>query len=110
MLDVYGTNHDPDSWEDPYQFNPDRFKNWSGSAFSFIPQGVGDHYVDHRCPGELIAIELMRSLVEFFVNRIDYTVPKQNLSLDMSRLPAAPRDQMKITNVRRVHLYTEQFV
>lgn len=110
MLDVYGTNHDPREWHEPFKFNPDRFKDWHGNPYSFIPQGVGDHYNDHRCPGELITIELMRSTLEFFVNRIEYDVPKQNLVIDMSRLPAAPKSHFKISNVRRIQLYTEHFV
>jgi fatty-acid peroxygenase len=110
LLDVYGTNHDPRDWHEPFKFNPDRFKDWHGNPYSFIPQGVGDHYNDHRCPGELLAIELMRSVVEYFVNRIYYTVPKQNLVIDMSRLPAAPKSHFKISHVRRIHLYPEHFV
>lgn len=110
MLDIYGTNHDEDFWDMPYRFNPDRYKDWNGDLYSFIPQGVGDHYVDHRCPGELITIELMRLMVEFFVHRIEFQVPHQNLRIDMSRLPAAPKSELKITNVRRIQIYSEQFV
>jgi fatty-acid peroxygenase len=107
LLDIYGTNHDERDWYRPMEFHPDRFKVWNGSLYNFIPQGVGDHYVDHRCPGELITIELMRSLVEFFSYRISYHVPKQNLTLSMARLPAAPRSLMKINKVNRLTLYVE---
>lgn len=110
MLDVYGTNHDADAWSEPYEFNPDRFKHWNGDPYSYIPQGVGDHFTHHRCPGEVITIELMRTVTEFFVNRIDYDVPTQNLRLDLSRLPAAPREELRIKNVRRLPLYSEHFM
>ncbi len=52
LLDLYGTNHDPRVWEEPRVFRPERFRDWDGSAFDFIPQGGGDHYLDHRCAGE----------------------------------------------------------
>jgi fatty-acid peroxygenase len=41
LLDIYGTDRDPSLWEKPDEFNPDRFIDWKGNAFVFIPQGVG---------------------------------------------------------------------
>jgi fatty-acid peroxygenase len=52
ILDLYGTNHDTRLWEDPSKFQPERFRQWDGSAFDFIPQGGGEYYTGHRCPGE----------------------------------------------------------
>ena len=49
LLDLYGTNHDPEIWENPDVFSPDRFAEWEGSPFSFIPQGGGDYFMGHRC-------------------------------------------------------------
>ncbi|SIE95158.1 Fatty-acid peroxygenase [Mycobacteroides abscessus subsp. abscessus] len=37
LLDIYGTNHDPLLWEEPYEFRPERFGNWDGSLFDLIP-------------------------------------------------------------------------
>ena len=53
ILDLYGTNHDPRAWSSPEVFEPDRFKAWDGSPYSFIPQGPGDHYAhtDARASG-----------------------------------------------------------
>jgi fatty-acid peroxygenase len=79
LLDLHGTNQDPRTWEKPEEFEPDRFRRWDGSAFNFIPQGGGDHYVDHRCPGEWIAIELMKLAADFFTRRMSYEVPEQDL-------------------------------
>ena len=39
ILDLYGTNHDARLWERPEEFSPERFRQWNGSAFNFIPQG-----------------------------------------------------------------------
>jgi len=49
LLDIYGTNHDSKLWLNPYEFNPERFNNWTGNPFTFMPQGGGDCNQGHRC-------------------------------------------------------------
>lgn len=100
LLDLHGTNHDPRSWEGPDVFEPERFREWDGSAFNFVPQGGGDHHTGHRCPGEWIAVALMKQAVEFFTRRLRYDVADQNLEIDWSRLPALPESRFVIRNVR----------
>lgn len=100
MLDLYGTNHDERVWNAPEEFQPERFRRLHSCPFSFIPQGGGDPHVHHRCPGEGIAIELMKVAAAFFTREIAYEVPPQDLKLDMSRLPALPREGFAIANVR----------
>jgi fatty-acid peroxygenase len=90
MLDLYGTNHDPRSWDAPDDFRPERFRRWDGNLYSFIPQGGGDHRFNHRCPGEWIASELM-TVTARFLSQSTYSVPPQDLTLDYTRLPALPR-------------------
>jgi fatty-acid peroxygenase len=99
LLDLYGTNHDSRTWNDPEQFLPERFREWDGNPYSFIPQGGGNPYLSHRCPGEEIAVELMKQAVRFLVETITYAVPEQNLQIDYGRLPAMPPDGFVITNV-----------
>jgi fatty-acid peroxygenase len=99
LLDLYGTNHDQRSWADPESFRPERFREWDGSPFNFIPQGGGDHHVNHRCPGEWICIELVKVMATFFARRIRYKLPEQDLEIDFARVPALPRSHMILTNV-----------
>ena len=101
ILDLYGTNHDARAWDVPDEFRPERFRQWDESPFNFIPQGGGDHHVNHRCPGEWIAIELMKAAVDFLARRVKYDVPEQDLRIDYSRLPALPRSRFIIRNVRQ---------
>lgn len=91
FLDIYGTNHDPRIWENPNEFNPDRFQNWDGNLFNFIPHGGGDPAKGHRCPGEGITVEVMRATLDFLVNHIDYHVPSQDLSYKMNQIPTLPK-------------------
>jgi fatty-acid peroxygenase len=60
---------------------------WDGSPFNFIPQGGGDHQTGHRCPGEWIALALMKQAADFLARGMRYDVPKQDLRPDWSRLP-----------------------
>jgi fatty-acid peroxygenase len=101
VLDLYGTDHDPRSWDAPEQFRPERFRGWDGNPFDFIPQGGGDHYLGHRCAGEWITIELMKVATGFLAGHVAYDVPGQDLRIDMSRLPALPRSGFVISNLRQ---------
>ena len=92
LLDLYGTNHDARSWTEPDAFRPERFAGSPVTPFNFVPQGGADARSNHRCPGEGLAIALMRMSVEFLTNHLEYEVPAQSLALDYSRLPAMPRD------------------
>lgn len=99
MLDLYGINHDPRIWEAPDTFNPDRFSGWEEDLFAFVPQGGGDPHMTHRCPGEKIAVELMKTAARFLTSDITYDVPPQDMRIDKSQLPALPRSHFVISHV-----------
>ncbi|RFU67023.1 cytochrome P450 [Peribacillus saganii] len=103
LLDVYGTNHDSRLWEQPDEFRPERFRNWKGGLFDLIPQGGGDYYQTHRCPGEWVTIEAMKVSMAFLTNQIEYDVPlsEQDLSYSLVRMPSLPKSRFIISNVRR---------
>jgi fatty-acid peroxygenase len=102
LLDIYGTNHDPRLWMDPYEFIPERFDHWEYNAFSFMPQGGGDCNNGHRCAGELVTTEVMKASLDFIVNQLTYKVPKQNLRYRLSRIPTLPKSRFKMSKVRRI--------
>ncbi|WP_100012333.1 cytochrome P450 [Lentibacillus sediminis] len=102
LLDFYGTNHDPKLWENPEQFNPERFADWEESPFSFLPQGGGDYMMGHRCPGEWITIRVMKIALDFLVNRMNYQVPAQELSYSMVKVPSMPASNIVLTGVKRI--------
>lgn len=101
LLDLYGTNHDPEIWENPEVFNPDRFAKWEDSPFNFIPQGGGDYFMGHRCAGEWVTVEVMKVGLYYLANRIDYEVPDQDLSFSMVNIPSIPHSKVEIKNVKR---------
>ena len=101
LLDLYGTNHDPKIWDNPDVFSPDRFAEWEGSPFGFIPQGGGDYLMGHRCAGEWVTIEVMKVSLDYLANRMNYEVPDQDLSFSMVSIPSIPHSKLVIKNVKR---------
>jgi len=101
LLDLYGTNHDPALWTEPEQFNPDRFKGWTESPFTFIPQGGGDVDFGHRCAGEHVTIAIMRETIDVFLNRYRYEVPSQDLSYSFVDLPSLPKSGLVLKQIER---------
>lgn len=101
LLDIYGTNHDPTLWDNPDVFNPDRFIDWHGSPFSFIPQGGGDYEMGHRCAGEWVTIEVMKISLDYLANRMKFDVPEQDLSYSVISMPSIPNSKLILTNVKR---------
>lgn len=91
MLDLYATNHDPRLWEGADTFHPERFLEQAVGAYDFIPQGAGDHYVNHRCPGESLTVELMKVATKFFCRELRYELDAADRELDWKRLPPLPR-------------------
>lgn len=101
ILDIYGTNHSEEIWEEPNTFSPERFEGWKGSPFSFIPQGGGDDDVGHRCAGEGITVELMKTCLGFLTDQLSYSLPSQDLTYRFDRIPSIPESRVVLTNVKR---------
>lgn len=99
LLDVYGTNHDPRVWKRPEVFMPERFQDWQPDPYDMIPQGGGSYSLHHRCPGEATTILLTKRLVLLLVKQLKYNVRPGDYSLDLTRIPAAPRSPFIIRNV-----------
>jgi fatty-acid peroxygenase len=88
LLDVYGTLHDPAVWSEPERFDPGRFLAVEPDPFTFIPQGGGDPHQGHRCPGERLAIELIKTAAEVLVARMPEHCDTYVIPLD--RFPTRP--------------------
>ena len=89
MLDLYGTNRDAGVWDEPDAFRPERFEGREPGPFDMVPQGGGDFLADHRCPGECLTIRLMEEAARLLL-ATPYDVPEQDLTVDLTRMPALP--------------------
>lgn len=92
LLDVMATNHDPQEWERPNEFDPERFlgtaAEWSPP---FVPQGGGRPEDGHRCPGEMVAVGLVALTCARLAELGGELVRGQDLGWSWSRVPALPR-------------------
>ncbi|MGP3695920.1 cytochrome P450 [Rhodobacter sp. NSM] len=100
LLDLYGTTHDARNFPDPSRFRAERMLSWSGQDDCFIPQGGGEVALTHRCPGEMITVELMKEAIRLLCCETEYEVPPQDLGVRLNRLPAQPRSGMILKAVR----------
>lgn len=99
LLDMYGTNHDERLWEHPEQFIPERFENRRIKPFDFLAQGGGDPHNGHRCPGEWITIEVLKTFLGFLTERVQFSLPPQDLTYDLARMPTLPTSGFVMTSV-----------
>ncbi|UJV45417.1 cytochrome P450 [Streptomyces sp. AMCC400023] len=105
LLDLYGQNHDPELWDLPYTFEPQRFLERPPQRDDLVPQGGGDRATGHRCPGEDVTVALLRALGPRLA-RLTYDVPAQDLRIPLTRMPARVRSGFVMESVRvptRVH-------
>ncbi|MBS7563900.1 cytochrome P450 [Mucilaginibacter sp. Bleaf8] len=100
LLDMYGTNHDPHIWDKPHEFNPDRFITHPIKPFDFLAQGGGDPHQGHRCPGEWITVETLKTFLAFMLEKMRFTVIGQDLSYNLSRMPTLPKSGFVMINVK----------
>ena len=100
LLDLHGTNHDPRLWQQPERFYPERFLEWDRSPYNFIPQGGGEYSHGHRCAGEWLTVEMMRSALRLLTQRMSYQLPPQDLSIRLSRMPAMVGSRLVLSEVR----------
>ena len=95
VLDVHGTDHDPAHWPDP-----DRFLTGPVDPETLVPQGGGDVATGHRCPGEDVVLTMI-AVATRTLARLDYTLPPQDLEVDLSRVPTRPRSGVLLTPTAR---------
>jgi fatty-acid peroxygenase len=102
LLDMYGTNHDDRLWDNPFAFIPERFGGRQIKPYDFLAQGGGYPETGHRCPGELITVETLKTVLHFLATQIEFAIPKQDMSYPFSRMPTRPRDGFIMENIKPV--------
>ncbi|QOY93868.1 cytochrome P450 [Massilia sp. UMI-21] len=96
LFDMHGTNHDARIWPEPQRFRPERFTGWQSDGFDLVAQGAGDYLTGHRCPGEAVTVDLVKSALHLLASEVVYAVPRQDLAVSLSRMPAMPASGFQI--------------
>ena len=87
--------NDLERGEEPFRAEGVRVLDREIGPLDLIPQGGGDPRTGHRCPGELITIALLGAFARRLA-RLDYYLPPQDLTINLSRIPAKPADGVPI--------------
>ncbi|MCX2968044.1 MULTISPECIES: cytochrome P450 [Streptomyces] len=95
LLDLYGQNHDPALWDEPYTFRPARFTGRATDPDALVPQGGGDPATGHRCPGEPVTRALLATLADRLA-ALPYELPDQDLTIPLTRIPTRPHDAIRL--------------
>ncbi|GMA71638.1 cytochrome P450 [Tetragenococcus osmophilus] len=99
VLDLFGTNHDGRSLENPDSFIIDRYVGRTkqisyDEEYEMIAQGGGDFRAMHRCAGEWITLHTLRVFSDKLVNDYQFSVPEQDWTVPMNKFPTFPEDKV----------------
>jgi fatty-acid peroxygenase len=101
LLDLFGTNRDARNWPEANAFCPAQLRGADfREGFKIVPQGAGNPAVTHRCPGESLAVELIKSAIRMLTWELEYDIPEQDLSVNLQEIPALPKSGFVMTDVR----------
>ncbi|KAF7012503.1 hypothetical protein CFC21_026690 [Triticum aestivum] len=85
-INVLAISQDPQYWDNPEEFNPERFENsnmdYNGTCFEFTPFGFGRRL----CPGITFASSIFEMALANFLYHFDWMLPDGAISesVDMS--------------------------
>lgn len=89
FINYWAITRDPEVWESPEEFRPERFENniidFKGQDYQYIPFGAGRRI----CPGMQFAISTIELALANIVHQFDWQLPKHDVGeeLDMSEAP-----------------------
>ncbi|XP_057437255.1 cytochrome P450 71A1-like [Lotus japonicus] len=92
-VNVWAIHQDPEAWEDPEEFYPERFLNndrdFKGQDFELIPFGAGRRI----CPGIPMGIATVELITANLVNSFDWEMPTGMTpkDIDIEGLPGLAR-------------------
>ncbi|KAH9568079.1 hypothetical protein CY35_03G058600, partial [Sphagnum magellanicum] len=85
IVNVWAIGRDPNPWENPLKFDPDRFMKHpeidvQGQDFSLLPFGSGRR----GCPGRSFGMLVVQIMLARLLQSFDWSLPNNRHDLDMS--------------------------
>ncbi|CAK9878582.1 unnamed protein product [Sphagnum jensenii] len=85
IVNVWAIGRDPNTWENPLKFDPDRFMKHpeidvQGQDFSLLPFGSGRR----GCPGRSFGMLVVQIMLARILQSFDWSLPSNQHDLDMS--------------------------
>jgi cytochrome P450 len=85
IVNVWAIGRDPNTWENPLKFDPDRFMKHpeidvQGQDFSLLPFGSGRR----GCPGRSFGMLVVQIMLARLLQSFDWSLPNNQHDLDMS--------------------------
>lgn len=109
ILDFYGTNTDPNHWENAETFDPERFLDRADletledyeKIKAFIPQGGAEVRTGHRCPGEKIAVSaLAATVVALCQDGVSISGEPEDRTFDWTQVLTRPETGVRVSVAR----------
>lgn len=88
--------HDPNLWENPSVFNPNRFTDQMTdrtTQYNLIPFIAGKH----RCPGRFLALTEAKLLIAMMVQRFNFQIVSQGEVRPITKITLYPDRPLKVT-------------
>ncbi|RIA91638.1 cytochrome P450 [Glomus cerebriforme] len=84
-VNIWQLLHDPENWENPSQYNPERFlNNKKRHPFSWIPFSSGPR----NCIGQNFSLMEQRVILSMMLLKYNWTLPKNSINKDKLMLEA----------------------
>ncbi|XP_074294555.1 cytochrome P450 71AU50-like [Silene latifolia] len=86
FINTWAIHRDPELWEDPLEFRPERFLSssenfdFSGNQHKYLPFGSGRR----MCPGVSLADKMAISVLSSMLHCFEWKLPTGNVDFDMS--------------------------
>lgn len=104
MVNTWAISRDPSLWDEPTQFNPDRFItmdrdiSYKGHDFELLPFGAGRR----KCPGMQLAALMLHMILARLVHGFHWSLPDGMSSKEMDMSEASGLNARMKTPLERV--------
>ncbi|GJN31759.1 hypothetical protein PR202_gb20196 [Eleusine coracana subsp. coracana] len=87
VVNAWAIGRDPEYWDDPDEFKPERFENsnidFNGSSYEYLPFGAGRR----MCPGIAYGLPILEIVLVQLLYHFNWSLPEGVTKVDMTEAP-----------------------